>query len=61
MVMNALVVFIPACATIIGDDYLVLNLLQIAAEVADLSRDRHRKAFIGCVAVRPDNKIVAPE
>lgn len=36
----------------------MLHLLRVAAEVADLSADRYRKAFIGAVSVRKDGTLV---
>ena len=36
----------------------MLRLLNIAAEVADLSSDRMRKAFVGVVALRQDGTLV---
>jgi|SRR5579859_321204 len=37
----------------------MLNYLKLAAEVADLHADTHRKAFVGAVAVRRDGVIVS--
>lgn len=37
----------------------MLNYLLLAAEVADLSADRYRKAFVGAVAIRCDGVIVS--
>jgi tRNA(Arg) A34 adenosine deaminase TadA len=39
-------------------DYIVLDLLKIAAEVARPEMDRSRKGIIGAVGVRKDNVIV---
>lgn len=36
----------------------MLKLIKLAAEVADLSADRSRKAFLGAVAIRKDGVIV---
>jgi tRNA(Arg) A34 adenosine deaminase TadA len=36
----------------------MLPLLQVAGQVADLSVDRYRKAFVGCILVRADGVIV---
>jgi len=36
----------------------MLDLLRVAAEVADLSTDKYRKAFIGAVSVRKDGTLV---
>jgi len=37
----------------------MLSYIQLASEVADLSTDRHRKAFVGAVAIRSDGVIVS--
>jgi len=37
----------------------MLHYLNLAAEVADLTTDIHRKAFVGAVAIRKDGVIVA--
>ncbi len=36
----------------------MLDLIEVAAKVADLSADRHRKAFVGAVAIRRDGVLV---
>ena|ERR1700722_15824581 len=36
----------------------MLHLINIAAEVADITTDRNRKAFIGAVAMRRDGVLV---
>src|SRR5665213_95640 len=36
----------------------MLDLIEVAAKVADLSVDKQRKAFIGAVAVRRDGVLV---
>lgn len=36
----------------------MLNLLHIASQVADISIDCKRKAFVGAVAIRKDGKMV---
>lgn len=36
----------------------MLHLINIAAEVADITADRNRKAFIGAVAIRRDGVMV---
>lgn len=36
----------------------MLKLLLTAAEVADIKTDRHRKAFLGAVAIRRDGVLV---
>lgn len=37
----------------------MLHYLNLAAEVADLTTDTHRKAFVGAVAIRRDGVIVS--
>lgn len=37
----------------------MLHYLNLAAEVADLTVDTHRKAFVGAVAIRRDGVIVS--